>query len=29
VVLNKYNVQADKYGFYGSYGHYGDNLSKE
>ena len=29
VVLNKYNVQADTYGFYGSYGHYGDNLSKE
>ena len=29
VVLNKYNVEADKYGFYGSYGHYGDNLSKE
>ncbi len=29
VVLNKYNVEADKYGFYGFYGHYGDNLSKE
>ena len=29
VILNKYNVEADKYGFYGSYGHYGDNLSKE
>ena len=32
VVLNKYNVQADKYGFYGfygSYGHYGDRLREE
>lgn len=29
VILNKYNVEADKYGFYGSYGNYGDRLREE
>ena len=29
LILNKYNVEADKYGFYGSYGNYGDRLREE
>lgn len=29
VILNKYNVEADKYGFYGSYGNYGDRLREK
>ena len=29
VILNRYNVEADKYGFYGSYGNYGDRLREE
>lgn len=29
VILNKYNVEADKYGFYGLYGNYGDRLREE